>query len=170
MECERARSMLPGYIDGDLPERLAQETERHLQVCRVCADEAAGLEWLLSATRRAMDCAGLEDGLTELTRRLDAFEAARRQPYRRTWVGLGVVLGRLFAASVVAVLLAAALCLTDFTGALNARPSSADTVETAIGADTPDELLQNNILWRRGLRSASTADYPGASRLPVFRR
>jgi anti-sigma factor RsiW len=51
MSCDKAESLLHGYLDGELGAAATWEYERHLQGCAVCAVELSALRSLRPAPR-----------------------------------------------------------------------------------------------------------------------
>ena len=53
MSCEKAESLLHGYLDGELDAARAVEFERHAQECPVCAGELEAQQSLRARLRDA---------------------------------------------------------------------------------------------------------------------
>jgi predicted anti-sigma-YlaC factor YlaD len=52
MDCENIREMLAGYQDGELDTEQKALVEEHLNRCRTCREELAGLEKVKEVTRK----------------------------------------------------------------------------------------------------------------------
>lgn len=78
LSCPEARSMVSDYIDGDLPEDLANALEQHLQTCPFCPPLYASLVETLRELKALDDVAGVE-GLVR--RVVQAIEAEGRSRY-----------------------------------------------------------------------------------------
>ena len=77
LSCPKARSMVSDYIDGDLPDDLAQALEHHLETCPFCPPLYASLVETLAELKALDDVSGVES----LVRRVvQAIEAEGRGP------------------------------------------------------------------------------------------
>lgn len=54
MSCDYARTVLHGYVDGELDATRAAEFERHLETCRECENSLAAAEALRSSLQRGV--------------------------------------------------------------------------------------------------------------------
>ncbi len=65
MRCEEARTLLDLYLDGELPQELADRLDRHLLRCAGCAGEIRTLEQTLTLLRGAVESAEATPGFRE---------------------------------------------------------------------------------------------------------
>ena len=101
MSCEFTRSVLHGYLDGELDATRAAEFERHLESCRECANTLGAEEALRSSLQRS----GLyEHAPVSLQKRvrsdLNAATAAPATQRIPVWRWLAVAAAMLIVASV----------------------------------------------------------------------
>ena len=101
MSCEFTRSVLHGYLDGELDATRAAEFERHLESCRECANTLGAEEALRSSLQRS----GLyEHAPVSLRKRVSSdLNAATASPATQripVWRWLAVAAAMLIVASV----------------------------------------------------------------------
>jgi mycothiol system anti-sigma-R factor len=101
VSCDYARTVLHGYLDGELDATRAAEFERHLETCKECANSLEAGESLRSSLQRS----GLYESVPASLRkkvRADLDEATMRPPAPQVsaWRWLAVAAAILIVASV----------------------------------------------------------------------
>ncbi|HIJ65487.1 MAG TPA: zf-HC2 domain-containing protein [Candidatus Hydrogenedentes bacterium] len=161
MDCEQTRRMLPRYAAGDLPEAVWRGVQAHLDCCYACNEEKAELEWLLAVSGRALERAASIGDWADLERRMQIQPNRQACPRRGRRRRAGQALGRLGVAATVMFMLGG---LFGFMMLVTSVPISAagiDAVPIIGQKGTPDELLGNNIVWRKGIAFAAAEQDSG---------
>jgi mycothiol system anti-sigma-R factor len=101
VSCDYTRTMLHGYLDGELDATRAGEFERHLEACRECANTLGAEEALRSSLQRS----GLYEHAPVSLRKkiradLDAATAPALAPRIPVWRWFAVAAGILLVASI----------------------------------------------------------------------
>jgi mycothiol system anti-sigma-R factor len=101
VSCEQARSILHGYMDGELDAARAAEFESHLETCSSCVAELEAQESLRSSLRRAelyeKAPPALRQKVLAATRGVQPLTiSSRRVPWN--WIGIAAAILLLFVA------------------------------------------------------------------------
>jgi len=139
MDCKHTRKQVSAWLDGELPEAIAETVAQHVQRCPACAAYAEELR-CMAAILDTWDAPPVPKSLAERIRR-----AAQDHPapivQLRTW-RRHHWMGRVAATLLVAVGLAAGM-LTAPSAAPALRP--ADTLPTVASIDAYDVLAEDTL-------------------------
>lgn len=166
MSCRSTQSLLPLFVEGDLPGRKASRVQRHLAGCDLCrgiADQFRQSQtWLHTAPGPAVTGAALERMRRAVWRRIDVEPrpAGWRLAIERGWAALRHWTSQpLFAAVAVMVVVVGSVGVTRLEGMGGSRldgvltrsdqtaaevsgdePEPTDDPEMVLAQATPDEL------------------------------
>ena len=136
MSCDYARTVLHGYLDGELDTTRAAEFERHLEACKECANSLEAGESLRSSLQRSelYECAPAS---LRKKVRADLDEATMRPPALQifAWRWLAVAAAILIVASVSWYVWPRAS-----TGAASAPFTAAEMIDAHIRSLQPGHL------------------------------
>lgn len=157
MDCEKLRSMLDAYIDGDLSAEEERAIREHAQACEACREELAAVELLRDALMHMDD-----DIAVPLEAQAAWRKAVRAEAKRKTMRRITRIAGGIAAALVLVVGINAALRNPEAgVGPEIAVVEGADALIAADGIAakavyTPGE--ENYTAWKK----ISTGDYEAA--------